>query len=449
MRFDLKKFSIVGRGRTLFLAYATSLLSKVVTALVQLLALPVAARTLGVENFGAMLTLAAITSLLYIPGMGLAPAVSFAMGRSIGAGHTARAARVFADTLRVGIVAMLVWAVLGGAAVWALPSEWIFGSEANRLDDTVRIGAFAMLAHVALAYGVSFIDGARAAMNQTHISNLYALSGSALVFGLAMLLATQQAGFGWFYVVIFLVPVMMQIINLIHFSIQHKAMLATASSEAPDYWSVIKPAFDFTRGQLGIVLHLHGVVLILTQMVGLSAGAVSGGVVRLYMQINSLVQSVLTPLMPTLSAAHASNDRAWQRKGLTAILALTWVIIPMMGIVVGLFGNEILRLWLDLDMSANGVSSWAYAAWGTLSTMVLIAFSVMIALGRSKLQGSLILASGVCGVLSAAFVLQNGHVEASIWINALFLFIGGLIWPTYYIVRKVRSGRDVQPAGAK
>ncbi|WP_017672079.1 hypothetical protein [Blastomonas sp. AAP53] len=444
MGFDLKMFSVAGRARVLFLAYATSLLSKLVTALVQLLAFPVAARTLGVENFGAMLTLAAITSLLYIPGIGLAPAVSFAMGRSIGSGAQPCAARVFVDATRLGLFAMLLWATLGSALIAVVPAEFLFGSGASRLDDSARIGAFAMLGHVSLAYGFTFIDGARAAMNQTHISNLYALSGSALVFGLAMLLATQDAGFGWFYISIFLVPVIMQAINLAHFCIEHRVMLASARDEQPDYWSIIRPALDFTRGQVGIVLHLHGLVFILTQTVGLSAGAVSGGIVRLYMQINSLVQSVLTPLLPTLSAANAANDSKWQRTGILAILGLTWGAIPMLGVFVGLFGQQILRLWLNLDITANGVSTWAYAAWGSLSTMVLIAFSVMIALGQSKLQGSLILVSGTFGCLSALWLLQGGSTESAIWVNALFLLLGGLIIPTRSMVHIVQTPRPTE-----
>lgn len=436
------------RARSLKLAYATSLLSKVVTALVQLLALPFAARQLGTDQFGAMLTLAAITSLFYIPGIGMAPAVSFLMARNLGLGDAPAAARAFVDALQVGVAAMLAWVAIGAAALWFLPMSWIYGREAGLLGDMALYGAAAMFAHIALAYAVTLVDGGRAAMQQNHISNIYALCGSGVVFALTLLFVKLGLGLGWMYLSIFIVPVLFQLANLIHFMVEHRAMLRSAHGVRSHRGDVLRSTLDFTRGQMGMVMHLHGIVFLCTQLVGLSAGAISGGIVRLYMQVNSLVQSVLNPLLPTLSAASSARDYGWQRKAILALVAIMWGALPFGGLIVAVGGAFILHLWLDLDMAVGGASSAAYAAWGTASSMALVGFLLMIALGRSRLLSNLLLVSGAVGMGAGYLCLRAGSLDAAIWINALLLFLAGVVPPSLWIRQLLKDNAAHRAAAA-
>ena len=167
-----------GRVRRLLLSYATSGLSKSVAAAVQIIALPVVARSLGAERFGALMVLGAIGAVFCIPARGIPPTLSIGIahhrgtGDECGIGSQIRGAAVVSISL--GIVAL---AVATGLLAWFGLPRLVGISSVSDTQDLAGVSAALFLLIVA-TYGFAWVEGVRTGYEQNHINNLFSLLGS-------------------------------------------------------------------------------------------------------------------------------------------------------------------------------------------------------------------------------------------------------------------------------
>jgi O-antigen/teichoic acid export membrane protein len=429
------------RSRAIKLAYGTSLLSKVATAVVQLLALPFAARALGVEGFGAVVTLAAVTSILYIPALGLSPATSLIMSQALGEDRPDQARAVLRDSCHVGFASASVLMLLGIALISYVPIHWIYGDGQAITDTVARTGIAAMWCHVCLAYAVTFVDGARASYLQNHVTNLFSFMASIGVIAATAISVFTGAGIGGFYVAIFVVPVLFQAINLVLLLASRRPELHAAAMIKSDYGRLLSATFSYVKAQAGMVMHQHGYVYLATQSMGLAYGAAIGGFLRLFMQVNSLYQSLLNPLVPTLSQASTAGDSKWLIKSLGAVSIAVGVTLPMMALVLALFGSDVIRIWLDIPMPTTRWLVPLLAIWGTVGSLALIMFTILMALGRSTLVAYTLLTTGLVSLISNYYFLDQNMMVAGLTANILLMLVSGFLVPAVVVMLVLRQLR--------
>src|SRR5476649_2255143 len=95
------------RRTRILLAYVTSIGSKVASGLIPVLALPLAAHSLGGERVGVLMMLVAFNSFGTIASQGLSSAVSYGIAHAIGAeDRTAECAEFWATVSLSAVLAL-------------------------------------------------------------------------------------------------------------------------------------------------------------------------------------------------------------------------------------------------------------------------------------------------------------------------------------------------------
>lgn len=428
------------RLRPIALAYVTTGFSKIATAAVQLLALPVVAVSLGTERFGAMLVLASFASLLAIPAQGLSPSASFGLSQALGQD---RPVQVRQEYWSVATLALLIGAIMPGIAViaywWVDPAQ-LTGRDSAVVAPELKLAFAAIAAHLALFCFSSFIEGARAAYQENHVTNLFAMAASITTLALVGLCWKFVPVIGAFYFAIFTVPPLFQTTNLLLFHRKRRKEFGTPAISKQTLLQNFRRSIDCGAAQTGISLYLHGAVYLAAQYIGLSAGAVIGGMIRLFILTQSTFNSFLTPILPTISRGTAAGDLIWVRKALrtTAICAGTAAVGFAM--TIALAGDFVLNLWLQLD-APDGYALFPGLALMSFCYMITNMQNLaLLALGDGTWGARRILAAGGIGFALGCLAMRLGGLSPFVAVQGATMLVIAVI---PLAVRLARHGRSL------
>lgn len=412
----MPRFRTPPKYRTLLAAYATSGVSKIGTLAVQLIALPVAVGSIGVERFGAMMALAAIGSFVAIPAQGFSPSTSFGLASALGKRDQACVRREFWTPVLLALCLALVALALIAILALLIPADVFLNTDELSGGDDLFGAKLALAAHVFFLYLSAPVVGARSAFEENHYSNVLATIAALAVLGTCLLLARMDAHIGAFYLAIFVMPLAFQTANLAWMMMSRRDMLGMPSVDRDTFAAVLQRSMRFSKTQVGFVAHVHGSVYLVNAFAGLGAGAVVGAVQRLFVLSQSTFVSLLYPVLSIVSRALGSEDRGEVRLLLRIVLAAT-VIAPLC-IAVGfaLLGDQILTLWMGPDFSIPhglaitfGVFFFGYSATG-------LAYAELLSIDQADRVSWYYVASGVLAMainLSGLLPRSSGFIIAT------------------------------------
>ena len=406
---------VTRRDRSIRLAVVTSFLSKAGTGLLQLLAIPIAVRVMGREEFGIFTSISLALSTVALLEVGIGPALAHGISKAGAEGDTHRR-RVLASTAFFLMLALALATAIGLATVLlSVPIPTLFGSDFAGSEEVMRPALWIGLGTFSALFLLNLTDRLREGLLEVATTNVWGAAGNIFA-------ACAVAGGIWVF------PEIWYLVIATHGSVVLAKLGNTIAlwRKHPD----LIPRAKLFEG--GTARHLFGdglafaSAMLLTGvveynfcgwLVGRQGGpeevALYGPLVALTVMQLGFVIMLSTPTWPAVADALARNDRDWAR-GASKKLYLYGCCFALAAatgmIVLGPWG---FRIWLGEEF--GGVERGLLAAyacyfiahvWRHLNHMLMIGTGQVTRLAKIQLIETPLLA------IAAGVALWKGGMDA-------------------------------------
>lgn len=417
--------SATRRDRSIRLAVLTSILSKGGTALLQLLAIPLAVRVMGREEFGLYTSVGLTLSTIVLLEVGVGPALAHGLSEARAKGDGEKARRLVSTAL-VLIVGLALIAGLILASVLALvPIPKLFGPEYAGMESLMRPALWMGLVLFLLIFILNLTDRLREGLLEVARTNAWGAAGNVLA-------AVSVAIGVWF------VPEVWFLVLAIHGSVVLAKLGNTVMlwRKHPDLLPSLR-GFDrgtarhlFTDGAaFATCCLLVGVVeynfctWMVGQLHGPSQVALYGVFVTLSVMQLGFVIMLSTPTWPAVAEALARGDLEWARKAgkKLYLYGLAFATCSFIGMVS--LGPWALEVWLGekfagIPRGLLAAYSFYFVAhvWRHMNHALMIGTGQVMALARVQFLETGVLA------LAAWFALKYGCMGYMLVAMAVVIF---------------------------
>ncbi len=407
--------------------------------LLQILAIPYAIRVLGVEAYGVYATAAALFGWLSLLEAGLGANLVTGMVSAIARGDHAGTGMLF--RLGLGITALLAWSVallaLAGVALWQSMQEG--GRGAGEVMPLFT--AAAVLA--ALQLSTAAVSRARAALQQTHVNNLFGAAAN-LVSALLLLLLVKPGLSSVTLLLALNAPlVLAQLANGALLVAQHPEWLSWRGVDWRRGREMLRGGAWLAFAQAGVFLEREAPKLILAAATTAAVVGHYACAVQILMILAGLVVMVTTPLMPAVADAIVRGEHSWWKRRVVCILLGVIGLGAVAALVMGVSGQRLVSWVFGETMQFSSVDLVGLAAWGTAVLLSHILYTVLIAAGRMRVVAQWQLIEGVIIVVSFALLHSKIGLGGMFWFSSattLFVTFG----PWALAVRKLAGEATIK-----
>ncbi|MEU8184077.1 oligosaccharide flippase family protein [Micromonospora sp. NPDC049044] len=374
------------RGRRLLSWIATAALSRVVSALVPLVLLPVTLAYLGTDLYGLWAAVLAVTGMVAFAdlGVGLGLMTRLAPCRVAGDSDTARryVSSAYAAVCGVALPTCgLLW-LFGGFIPWPL----LFNATGTAAREAHLVALVCLTAFL-LNIPLSLVARVQYAYQQVAASNVWQAAASALSLPLA--LGAVYANLPPIAVIasIAVAPLLVNITNTVWtfgWRLPHLA-------PRPRFVDGRGVRDLFGLGGLFFVVTLIMVLadnadpLIIAHVLGLASVTAYAVPARLFNQLGALVTLVNQPLWPMHGEALARGDLAWIRRTVRRMTVVSTLIALLPSTFLVLFGERFFAAWLPIPIG-NRALLLGLACWWIVLAAISPRFMVQNAAGVVRPQ---------------------------------------------------------------
>jgi len=395
------------RNRSIRSAVWTSFLSKGGTALLQLLALPVAMRVLGWEEFGLYASVAGLLITVQLFEIGLGPALTHGLSKAVAEGDRdrERALSTTAFFLLLGLAAAAFVAM--GALILGLPVSKLFGEQFAPHEDTLRPALWSGLGLFILMLVFNHTERVREGYLEASYNNAWGAAGN--------LMAAAAVGFGVWH---------LPSVSYLLFAVFGSSLLVKLGNTIHLWrsrpWLI--PSWKWCRGGLArwmltdsVAYVVFAVVVnlvefnIVQNLYGRTNGPEGVTAYALLITITiaclGFVLMITTPTWPAVVDARARGDLAWIRRAARRL----WVYAGGFALCAGL-GLVILGPWL--------LPVWVGPKAGALDRGVLVCYALyFFAYVWRHANHMLLVGLGQVRLLAGVQVVESALVLAAAWIG--------------------------------
>lgn len=423
---------------------ASSMLSKLSSALLQFLSIPLAARTLGKEDFGLFATVAMLIFGAVLLQLGVGPAMGRVLAEASSKNDKVQEARVY----QIGALLVIAAGIAGGTVILLtihlVPLHFLFGHDfigrENVMIPALITGVFILTAEMMLTH----TDRAREGYMEAWISNSWGAVGNFLAAIAVAVGIRHQPSVPFLLVAVFGPTVLVRVINTIHLCRKRSYLVKfRAQFSASDVRLLIRDGLAFTMAEFLVYQIEVGLcVLLLARLSGPSGVALFQVFVPITTAFNGLLSMVGNPLWASIVDAKARNDGAWILRHVRRFQCYAIALAAFVGGWLVLLGPWILPRWYGGEFQADRLLFVGYASYLLFNGWRLANYFVCIGLGLIRKAGPISLAGSILG-----FMLAGAGLKLfSEWALFAGLAFGLLIGPGWYLPRVVRrAGRMIFP----
>jgi len=392
--------SLDARSRVLRAGLATSVINRGVAALIPLAMVPIALDELGADGFGAWASALSLTSLVVFADLGVGSGLMTKVG----------ARRMQPDPGGDGDARALVssaYVVVGGIVLVALG---LLSIAVLFLDFGKALGApqspelelllFLTLAGFILNVVVSLVVRVQYGVQQQAASNLWQAGASVASLGAGWAVASAQDSPGWFVAAVTFTPVLIGLVNSLHFYVvspvgrqlaPHPALVRSYYS-----WELLGTGSRFLVVGVLMSLSLALDPWIVSHTSSLAEVPQYSIPFRVFAAIGSVSVMCALPLWPLHAQAVKSGDLTWIT-GITRKMSwLTSLLVFALCVCALSLGPMLLQVWTGEQVTFDAI------LWTGLALSVLVQTAT-----------------------GPAFMLQNGAdvLGPQLWGYALLLLL--------------------------
>ena len=351
------------RAKRLKYAIATSLLSKGGTAVLQLVAIPIAIRTLGVQGYALYVAVVAVVGWLGMATVGVGPALVVQMAAAAAAGDRPAQRRLFTSAVfPVGVNVLLLAAGVSALMAWC-PMTRLFSADFAGQERTILACLWIMGTVQLIQPLFAVVEAAQVGYQEQHVLNLRGLLGN--LGSVAVLV---------------LIPYWPTVVYMV------LAMQGTAAADAVGECGVVLVETDVPASRPGgfplareplagwrravlFALRQHVGLLVpavprarLGRTAGANASASFAAGMSMIVAAFGVVSMICIPLWPAVSDSLSRGDAASAQRACTRVVAACTAYGLAVGLILAVFGRSIFRLWLGGACTAQALCSsyrWA------------------------------------------------------------------------------------------
>ncbi len=417
------------RGIRVALAVGTSLVSKLGTILLQIVALPLAMHALGFKLFGVYAALSAAPAFLHLTGIGVGPGLTRAVAKSQAEGDldSERSYVFTALVLLTGaglIAAALVYGLLEG-----LSATTLFGKEFAPYQEVIHscVPFLVILVFLDITLGVA--ERTQAAYQEMHVLNLWGaagnfLGGALLIFGIHR----------WPTVLFLMISILgMQALcrtmnGLIMFAGKRRYLLSGRLRFCPKKAKeLVSDGLAFTTAQsLAPMLQREGTKLIASHFAGPAGAATIAVINQMHTMLGGFIAMFTAPMWPALMDALHRRDFTWfntARKRLWAIAGAHSLIVIGVFAVAGMW---VMQKWLGDEAHIAHSVLIAFAVCHAMQIWNHVNYILLTALGVIVTPAVVSVIEAVVGLLAGWVAVQWSGVDGLVWSIVLVLAVGSL-----------------------
>lgn len=354
------------RDRSIKLAVVTSFLSKAGTILLQFLAIPIAVRVMGREEFGVYNSVSLALATVALLEIGIGPALAHGLSKA-NASDDKLGRRELSST---AFFMMMGLALLAGAllatVLSTLPLTTLFGDQFEGLDSAMRPALWLGLVLFLLLFVLNLTDRLREGLLEVAATNTWGAVGNVLAAAVVAIgVGVFKIKEVWFLVLaIHGAVVVAKLFNTVALWAKHRDLIPSirhVRTKVARHLFGDGLAFSTCCLLTGVVeYNLCG------WMVGHESGpsmvALYGVFVSLTVMQLGFVIMLSTPTWPAVAEAITRDDRPWARKAAKRLYLFGsgFALCSAAGLV--LIGPWALELWLGESFS--NISRGMFAAYG-------------------------------------------------------------------------------------
>lgn len=356
--------SLEKRNSSIRSAVWTSILSKAGTALLQLLALPVAVRVMGWEEFGLYASVAGFLVLVQLFEIGLGPALTHGLSKAVAEGDRERetALSATAFVLLCGLVAVAVLVV--GIIIHTTPVSYLFGQAFAPFEGRLKPALWTGLVIFAFSMLLGHTDRVREGYLEVKYNNAWGAAGNFLAAALVGVGVLIAPSISLLLVAVFGTVVLARLGNTIQLWRSRPwlvprlayfrggmARWMVGDSVAYAVFALVVNLVEFT-----VVQNLYGR---LAGPVGVTGYAV---LVTITTALLGFVLMFTTPTWPAVVDAKARGDVEWIRGAARKLRLYVVAFALAAGAGLAVLGPWVLPVWVG--EKATALNRWVLAAYG-------------------------------------------------------------------------------------
>jgi O-antigen/teichoic acid export membrane protein len=365
------------------LAVVTSIISKVMTVIVQVIATPVAINALGVEQYGVFVTLTAVLAWMSIANAGLVPGLTRGIAISVASDDRASQERYLSSAffLISGIASVLLALLV--IVLWGLPVESLFGNRYADYTGEIRRGLLWLGLIFILRLTLSVVEAARQGYQEQYINNLSMVGGNALSMVLLFTVAYYWPTIVGMTVAIYGTIVLAQLLNGVHLVGFSRSFLVPRFR----HFDFVSSKILLSTGSAFFIVQMSSFVgqELIVLLVGRDLGPESAGTVavmlRLLILCGGVVAMVTLPLWPAITDAVARGNIDWVRSTYKKLTLFSVFYSVSIGVMIAIFGNTIVHLWIGPEVSPSGLLQSLIGLYFVLAIWSHVNFMTLVGLG--------------------------------------------------------------------
>jgi O-antigen/teichoic acid export membrane protein len=358
------------------------------TIVLTMLAMGLAARSLGADSFGVVATFAGTVGLFGFLDLGIGNAVINPLTMAAADKNYTAMRRLLASSVAAlfGVGALL--AALGALAAAAIPQSLLFRSS-DLSENSVRQCLFIFAVTVGLALPASLGVKVSVALQAGYLNGIMFLVSSLMTFISVVIGALGKLGVTFYVFGMCTLPVVCAA-GLSLYLVRYAGKGAWRPSVGDIGWSTTRSlvvrGFPFIGLSLAGILTYQTDTLVIAYVLGPSAVAVFALTFRMFNVVTSLYAVGLQQFWASLTHAFAANDDLWVRRTVRRTLLYVGGTATFGSVALVLSGREIVRLWAGEEVVPPWSLLVVMGVWSVYSLLMNILSALLNSLGKVSAQ---------------------------------------------------------------
>lgn len=329
------------------LAWVTSLAAKLGAFGTQLVAVPMVYRTMGQDGYAAYAAVTSAVSILGALNLGIGGSLVTPVVQAAALGDRRREGEVLrAGLLPLGLICVAALLVIL-PAMTMIPLPALLGEVARANVGGLRAALVVACAVTLASLPLTVVGNLRQAYQEIHISNLLGAAGSGVLCVALVMAARAQAGLAVFVACFAGIPLAAGVLNgWLLLAGRRYLLTGWRSYRIRQSLALVGDGVWFLAAASSYLLLYQWPVYLMARSRPTAESAAFAVSVQMVLLPLSFLVGIVQPFWGTTAEAAASGDVAWVR---AQINKLRWGGVAaglVIGVVIALWGEEIVRLWL-------------------------------------------------------------------------------------------------------
>lgn len=373
------------RQRRMNLAWSTSLLSKIITIGVQVLALPLVYRALGEGGYAAYAAVTASASMLSVFNLGIGGSLVTPLTEAIARQDKREQAVLVQAGLGPLVIACVVGAAIVIPTVALLPLSTLFGRVGATGSWDLRVAAVIAVSMTLATIPLNAVGYLRQAYQEMHLTNLLGTGFNALLLIALLVAARRTTALSVFVAIVLLIPLGYSTLNFVLLMVQRPFLLRKQKRIGwEEKRRLLVDGIRFLSAAFAPAFFFQWPVYWIARTQPVSTSSLFAICIQAIILPLGFVYGFMQPLWSSTADALAKADHHWIdgqiRKGRALIVAVGGCAFFM----YLFFGERVLHIWLRKPVTLD----WQVR--GLMGAYILLAmweqYHFYIALGFGRLR---------------------------------------------------------------